>query len=93
LVAQKVRDYEPLESNIEDYVGRTVVIVDYNVDESGSFTTTDLILDNKDVIRTTSGIIAKQIKREAEKGLPMRAKIGTRASRSGLTYYELQPPE
>lgn len=73
---EKVRKYEVLKSNVDEYLDRNIEILEANVEQAeGDFPLVDIILETGDVIRSTSKVLAKQISREKERGFPIACQI------------------
>lgn len=86
--------FEQSSTNIEDYMDQIVTIKDVTVEE-GVMSITSLILNNGEIITTTSEVIKKQaLKMKEEKKLPFDAKIIRKKSKTGgMAYITFVDPE
>jgi len=91
---QQPRDFEAKVSNIEEYIDKTIVVADVKIDVGDNMTITELVLDNGDVVSTTSQVIAKQAEKAKADGLPIRVKIVSQKAQKGkFSYFTFAAPD
>ncbi len=88
----KIREFEITKSNISDYLDKNLEIVDCRITEGeGDFPLCDIILDNGDIVKTTSKVLTRQMLRQKEQGLPVKCQI--KKFKGKYPYYCLVAPE